>query len=115
MQRIRRYIAAVATTLLFAITATAPASADDRRDHDLARQALQAGEILPLRMILERVERAHPGQIMEVELERKDGTWIYEIKMLRPNGALVKLKVNARDGALLDGGERGAVLKKNKR
>ena len=38
---------------------------------------------------------------MEVELDREKGEWLYEIKVLRKNGALVKLKINARDGALL--------------
>lgn len=77
--------------------------ASDKNDHDRARQALEAGEILPLRSILERVERDHPGQVMEVELERRQGgRWVYEIKVLRPGGALIKLKLDARDGTLLD-------------
>ena len=70
-------------------------------DHDRARQAMEAGEILHLRTILERVERDYPGQIIEVELERDDGMWLYEIKLLRENGALVKLKLDAGDGTLL--------------
>ncbi|MBN8514448.1 MAG: putative membrane protein YkoI [Candidatus Accumulibacter regalis] len=70
-------------------------------DHDRARQALEAGEVLPLRAILERVERAYPGQIVEVELEREDGRWEYEIKLLRSGGALVKLRVDARDGSII--------------
>ena len=36
-------------------------------DHDRARQALEAGEVLPLRSILERVERDYPGQVLDVE------------------------------------------------
>ncbi len=75
--------------------------AGDDSDHDRARQALEAGEVLPLRTILERVEREHPGQVMEVELDREKGVWLYEIKILREGGALVKLKINARDGTLL--------------
>jgi uncharacterized membrane protein YkoI len=73
-------------------------SAGDLRDHDRARQALESGEILPLRTILERVERDYPGQVMEVELDREDGRWRYEIKLLRRDGALVKLVLDARDG-----------------
>lgn len=74
-------------------------------DHDRARRALQAGEVLPLGTILERVTREHPGQVLDVELElEKDGRterWIYEIKLLRKGGALVKLKVDASNGALI--------------
>ena len=74
--------------------------------HDRARKALEAGEVLPLRTILERVERDFPGQVIDVELEREHngagGRWVYEIKLLRTGGALVKLKVDARDGSLLN-------------
>lgn len=74
-------------------------------DQDRARKALDAGEVLPLRTILERVERDHPGQVVDVELENEHKgevqRWVYEIKLVRPGGALVKLKINARDGTLL--------------
>ena len=75
--------------------------AGDRSDHDRARQALEAGEVLPLRTILDHVERDHPGQVMEVELDREQGVWLYEVKVLREGGALVKLKIDARNGTVL--------------
>lgn len=78
-----------------------PSLADDRQDHDRARQALEAKEILPLQTLLASIERQHPGQIMEVELEREHGRWRYEIKLLRSNGSLVKLEIDARDGSIL--------------
>jgi uncharacterized membrane protein YkoI len=89
--------ALLAATLLF--LGVAPSIADD--DHDRARRALEAGEIMPLRAVIERVEADYPGQIIEVELERDDGSWLYEIKLLRSGGALVKLKIDARDGTLI--------------
>lgn len=72
-------------------------------DHEQARAALQAGEILPLPVLLERVAREQPGQVLEVELERdhEDGRWLYELKLLQPEGRVVKLKVDARTGAVL--------------
>jgi uncharacterized membrane protein YkoI len=73
-------------------------------DHERARKALEAGEVLPLKTILERVERTYPGQVMDVELEReREGSgerWIYKVKVLRTGGDLVKLKVDARDGTV---------------
>ena len=81
-------------------------------DHDRARQALEAGEVLPLRTILERVERDYPGQVIDVELEREKGVerWIYEVKILRTGGSLIKLKVDARDGSIIGSKTRpGAV------
>jgi len=73
-----------------------PALAGGKGDHERARAALQAGEVLPLRTLLERVERSHPGQVLEVELERDDGRWIYELKLLQAGGRLLKLKLDAR-------------------
>lgn len=86
------------------LACTSGASLADE-DHERARQALEAGEVLPLRAVLERVEREYPGQVVDVELERlRDNgaeRWVYKIKLLRSGGALVKLKVDARDGKVL--------------
>jgi uncharacterized membrane protein YkoI len=74
-------------------------------DHNRARKALEAGEVLPLKTILERVERAYPGQVMDVELERdhqgSTERWIYKVKVLGSGGTLLRLKVDARDGTVL--------------
>ena len=91
--------ALIATCALLALSPVA--MADGTRDHDRARAALRAGEVLPLTTILERVAKQQPGQVLEVELERDDGQWIYEVKLLHTDGALVKLKVDARDGLVL--------------
>lgn len=70
-------------------------------DHDRARAALKAGEVLPLADILARVAVSHPGQVLELELERDHGVWMYELKLLQSDGLLVKLKVDARDGSVV--------------
>ena len=85
---------------LLAVCMVAVVQAGDG-DHDRARQAVEAGEVLPLPKILQAVERDYPGQVIEVELERHRQQWIYEIKMLRNHGALVKLKVEARDATII--------------
>lgn len=92
----------LSAALLLALLGAGTSQAGDAHDHDRARRALESGEIVPLRTILERVERDYPGQIMEVELEREDTRWLYEIKVLRTGGALVKLVFDARDGTQLD-------------
>ncbi|QAU35073.1 PepSY domain-containing protein [Janthinobacterium sp. 17J80-10] len=89
----------VALALSLAIGAAPSTQAGD--DHERARQAVAAGEVLPLSSVLAEVERQYPGQVMEVELERDDGIWVYEIKVLRPSGALLKLKVDGRSGSVL--------------
>lgn len=74
-------------------------------DHDRARQALQAGEVLPLASILVRVEREHAGNVLDVELDRdkEDGVvrWVYKIKVLTLNGTRIKLRMDAKSGELI--------------
>ena len=86
------------------LLATAPAHADS--DQDRARAAVQAGQVLPLKTVLERLERDHPGQVLEVELEHDDGRWVYEVKLLQAGGRLVKLEVDAGSGEVLKRRER---------
>lgn len=92
------FILTVAVTL---VSQSAAAGSDHDNDHDLARQALEAGQILPLKDILERALSAYPGQMIEVELEHEDGTMIYEIKVLAADGKVWKLYYDARNGELL--------------
>lgn len=70
-------------------------------DHDLARAALASGEILPLSAILTKLEKDYPGQIVEVELEREKGRWMYEIKLLQKDGLRQKIKVDAKNADVI--------------
>ncbi|MEZ5719767.1 MAG: PepSY domain-containing protein [Burkholderiaceae bacterium] len=78
--------------------------ADERNhgDHAMALQALEQGRVLPLRTVLEKVERDYQGQALKVEFEQDDGRFIYEIRLLQSDGRMVKLKVDAVDGKVLD-------------
>jgi len=75
-------------------------------DQERATQAVQAGEILSLRVILERLEQTQPGQVLDVEFEQKKGVWIYELKILKAGGRLQKLKVDAKTGEIISNKER---------
>ena len=93
--------------LLLGFAATpAKAQPANASDHDRARAALVAGEVLPLTEVLQRVARQHPGQVLEVELEREDGRWVYEVKLLQAGGRLVKLELDAGSGEVLKRRER---------
>ena len=97
----RACLAVLCAVTLMAVSGLSRADAD----HDRARRALEAGEVLPLGTILARLEREHPGQVLDVELdlEKHGGVerWVYEIKLLRKGGALVKLEVDARTGTVI--------------
>jgi len=86
--------------LILALLA-APALAD-RDDHDRARRALEAGEILPLSYILKVAEAVRPGRVIEVELERDDGRWIYELELVTPQGRLYEMEIDAGTAIVLE-------------
>lgn len=84
-----------------------PAVQAHEHDHERARQALQQGKVLPLRTVLDQVERSQKGQVIKIEFEEDDGRFIYKLRLLHPNGEVSKLKVDAVDGRVLGIRRRG--------
>ncbi len=85
--------------LISAIVFSAALWADD--SHLEARELAREGRILPLEEILTRIERDYPGDILEVEFERKKHRLIYEIELLDTRGTVWELKVDAVNGDIL--------------
>ena len=56
------------------------------------------GDILPLEQILKLNESALAGRIVEVELELKRDGYLYEIKVLKPDGRYREIEIDARTG-----------------
>ena len=109
-QRAARRVAAALALLTAACLLPAQAKEREREsgDHDRARSAVESGAVLPLPALLEKLQRTHPGRVLELELERDDGQWIYEVKLLHANGQLLKIKLDAATGALLQVKQRRA-------
>ena len=78
-----------------------PALADSHGDHERAREALAQGKILPLRQVLEQVERQYQGQALKIEFEEDEGRYLYEIRLLQSDGRMAKLKIDAHTGEVL--------------
>lgn len=97
---LRRRLLACSLPALLLLAPMAAGAASDK-DHEHARRALEQGQVLPLRSVLERVEREHPGQVLKIEFEKEDGRYIYEIRLLQPDGRLAKLEVDAVDGSVI--------------
>lgn len=91
--------AVLALSVASAMLPVAVVKADDD-DHLEARALLQRGEILPLARILATVHERVPGDVIEVELERDDGVWEYEVKVLTAAGRVRKVELDARDGTV---------------
>lgn len=94
---------ALAVALVLAGVANAPAAVAGGRgdDHDRAREAVRSGEVMPLGQVLERIAPLHPGQVLEVELEREGGRWVYELRLLAADGRLLRLELDARTAEVL--------------
>ncbi len=75
---------------------------DGSHDQRRARAALERGEVLPLTGILRRSEALLDGRMIEAELEREDGRWVYEITLLDADGFIVEALFDARTAELLE-------------
>lgn len=86
----------IALSLISGGPFSAAADDDDDRDHEIARKALSEGLIRPLTEIIDELKTELPGQIVGVELEvKKTGAFIYEFKVLTPDGKLKEVNVDA--------------------
>ena len=86
---------------LIAATAAPHGAVGDDSDHDLARRLLEQGRILPLAEIVDKVRVEIPGEMLEVEFETDDGAYIYELKILRPDGRVQEIEVEAASGRII--------------
>ena len=91
-----------AAPLLAGLLLVAPALADSIPAERI-RALVERGEILPLEEILKRNESQLAGRIAEVELERERGGYLYEIKVLAPDGRYREIKIDARSGQIVRG------------
>lgn len=76
-----------------------PAAADPH-DLDAVRLAVGRGEIRPLADILAGVRDRLPGDVVGVEVEKKNGSWVYELRTVDGKGRLFDVYVDARDGRI---------------
>ena len=74
-------------------------------DQERARAAMEAGEIMPLKDILAKIDRQYSGRVLDAkltDLEQGLHGWIYSIKFLTPQDNLLVLKVDAGTGVILE-------------
>lgn len=91
---------ATAAILLAGLVLASPAFANSI-DAARARALVERGEILPLEQIMKMNESQLAGRIIEVELEAARAVYLYEIKVLPPDGRYRKFKIDARSGQIL--------------
>ncbi len=90
--------AAMAAIMLFS---TGVANADSRLRQNEVRQLRESGKILPMEEILTRVRSIQPGQVVEIELDREKGAYVYEVKVIDDKDTIHKLELDAGNGEVL--------------
>jgi uncharacterized membrane protein YkoI len=85
--------------MLSVLSAVTIASGDD---HEQARRLLDSGEVVSLASVIATVREQQPGRVLEVEMEREHGRWVYEIELLAPDGVVWEFDVDAASGELLE-------------
>jgi uncharacterized membrane protein YkoI len=88
--------------LLALLLPSAPVRADDDEDHERARAAVLRGEALPLDEILSRLPLRQDERLIEVEFDREDGRWIYELEFIGADGRVRELEVDALSATILE-------------
>jgi uncharacterized membrane protein YkoI len=73
----------------------------DSIGHSEARALREAGKILPLEEIIEKAKRFKPGKVIDTELEKDDGIYVYEIEVLDDRGWVWEMEFDASTGELL--------------
>lgn len=91
----------LAAALAVAALALAPPALAGE-DHDTARALREAGTIVPLEKVVAAASQRHQGHLLQVELERRDGAYVYEVEFVDPEGVVWKMYFDARDGTLLE-------------
>lgn len=66
------------------------------------RKLRETGDILPLEALLQDVRQHYPGRIIEIELEKEDDRYVYELEIVDDNGIVWEIELDARTGELLE-------------
>ncbi len=96
-----RHAALAAAMFLMALQPALAQEDDPEPDHELARQALQRKEILPLDQVLAAIRDRVPGEIVEIELEREKDRWIYEVEIIDETGRMRDVLVDAKNAEII--------------
>lgn len=100
---LRTFVLLVMVGVAFSLPHPDALASDKRckRGQDCALGEREKGTIRPLPEVLAAARAAVPGEVVKIELEREDGIWVYEIKILTPSGRRRTVEVNAETLAII--------------
>jgi uncharacterized membrane protein YkoI len=73
----------------------------DDVNQQTARKLVSSGQILSLEEIHEKALLIKSGRIIETELERKKGRFVYEVELVDDKGLVWEIKLDAKTGQLI--------------
>ncbi len=102
--KMRKLLPILLAALILSSCLARPVAADN--DYDRARRALLAGEIRPLGQIVGVVQRRCRARVIAVALEDRGlpggrRFWIYQLRMIRQNGDVLWIEVDAATAQIL--------------
>jgi|GEM_PF-2859706 len=105
--------------LLAAWAVAAPAGVGWAGEQDEARRAYQAGEVVALGQILNRVTGAYECRVLAVELHRARSArsgkrWVYSVKAMTRQGHILMFKIDGKTMKFLSIAGRGADAARRK-
>ena len=68
----------------------------------LTSTTFQDQTIIELRAAVALAMQHVAGEVLKVELEREDGRFVYEVKVLAQNGRVQEVELDAQDGSLIE-------------
>ncbi len=86
------------------LSVPALAHGGDEIDYKVARELRKAGKIVAVEALLEDARRRRTGTLLEIELEREDGRYLYEIEILDDEGVVFEYYYDAQTGQFIKEG-----------
>ena len=97
-------------TLLLSALMTSMIFADDR-----VREVVARGDAVSYDVLEKAVSEQFHGRMIHVDLERDDGKWYYEIRLLQDDGRIVEVELEAKSLTIIEieGYQLETVLRRN--
>lgn len=73
-------------------------------DEDLSNQVLKwvkEGKVIAFDVLMRRYRDRMKGRLLDLEVEREKGQIIYELEIMRPDGIVYEIKIDAQSGEWL--------------
>lgn len=90
---------------LLAASNAAISGEEEHEDHERALRALEQGEAKPLAEILDAVKKQIGGDVVGVDFERDGDHYVYELKIVTPDGRLREVYVDAMTTQIISGAD----------